>query len=329
MTVSLVIPVYNVEKYLRKCLDSVCAQADCVREIIIVNDGSTDGSLAICREYEQKDGRIKIIDQQNKGLAAAVRIGVKAATCELIGFVDSDDYVEPDMFKELYDKLTETGADIAFCDYSVVDENYGFVCKRDLGIEHGGVFIKENGRFPIKILPELKDSRFFAAARWNKLFSKRLLVDNIAFERSDVLVGEDFQLTVPVTMSAERIEYVDKCLYHYVQRGSSIMRNYTQRNLEDWEKIVDIIKLASEKYDYKYENLGDNALAILLINCLSVIRHSDMSYAQRKKEFKRIGDNAKVRQLLRDVKLKIRFKKKLTFKLLKYRLYGLLTRLYK
>ena len=79
ITISVVIPVYNVEKYLAKCLDSVCAQADCVKEIILINDGSTDGSLDICKSYAQKDERIKIIEQENKGLSATVRVG---GTCQ-------------------------------------------------------------------------------------------------------------------------------------------------------------------------------------------------------------------------------------------------------
>ena len=99
MEISVIVPVYNVEKFLPKCLDSLCAQAECVHEIILINDGSTDNSLNICRKYADKDARIRIIDQENKGLSATVRVGVKAATCEYIGFVDSDDYIEPDMFK--------------------------------------------------------------------------------------------------------------------------------------------------------------------------------------------------------------------------------------
>ena len=98
MDISVIVPVYNVEKYLPKCLDSLCAQADCVKEIILVNDGSTDNSDSICRKYAEKDSRIRIIEQENRGLSATVRVGVNAASCEYIGFVDSDDYVEPDMY---------------------------------------------------------------------------------------------------------------------------------------------------------------------------------------------------------------------------------------
>ena len=117
MSVSIVIPVYNAEQYLRKCLDSVCAQSDCVKEIILVNDGSTDGSLNVCSEYAQKDGRIKIIDKQNEGTEQAIIDGVNATTGEYIGFVDSDDYIEPNMYSELFDCIKQSGADIAFCRY--------------------------------------------------------------------------------------------------------------------------------------------------------------------------------------------------------------------
>ncbi|MDE6401105.1 MAG: glycosyltransferase, partial [Clostridiales bacterium] len=121
--ISIVVPVYNVEKYLAKCLASLCAQDGCVKEIVLINDGSTDNSLSVCREYADKDGRIKIIDQENQGLSAAVRTGVRNAKCEYIGFVDSDDFVEEEMFKRMFEEMTEHNADVVWCEYDRIGEN--------------------------------------------------------------------------------------------------------------------------------------------------------------------------------------------------------------
>lgn len=328
MSVSIVIPVYNAEKYLHKCLDSVCAQAECVKEIILVNDGSTDGSLDICERYAQKDGRIKIINKQNQGTEQAIIDGVNATACEYIGFVDSDDYIEPNMFTELFDCIRQSGADMAFCRYEFVDSNYNFIRRRDLGMK-SGVFDKVDGSFPIKLLPTLKNRRYITGFRWNKLIARELLVNNIAFKVSGLRVGEDLALVIPAAMSANRIVYTDKCLYHYVQRDNSLIHAHTRRHLDDWVKTVDILRNASETYGYKLDNLGDSALALLLVNCLSTLRHTDMPRAQKKEEFKAIGNNPLVRKFLREVKIDIEFKKKIVFKLLKHKMYGLLTLVYK
>lgn len=110
--VSVIIPVYNTEKYLRKCLDSVCNQTLSDIEIICVNDCSPDNSLEILNEYAQKDNRIKVINfEENKGVSIARNTGIDSATGEFIGFVDADDFVDLDFYEKLYNKATETGAD--------------------------------------------------------------------------------------------------------------------------------------------------------------------------------------------------------------------------
>ncbi len=114
--ISVIIPVYNSEDYLGRCLNSVCGQTFGNLEIILVNDGSNDNSVEICSEYALKDKRIQLINQQNRGSAEARNTGLKMARGELIGFVDSDDWIRPEMYEKLYRIMTETGADIALCD---------------------------------------------------------------------------------------------------------------------------------------------------------------------------------------------------------------------
>ncbi len=122
--VSVIIPVYNTEKYLRKCLDSVCNQTLKDIEIICVNDCSSDDSLAILQEYASQDNRIKIINfTQNKGVAIARNTAIDEAKGEYIGFVDSDDYIDLDFYEKLYNKAVETGAEVAIGGCYIENEN--------------------------------------------------------------------------------------------------------------------------------------------------------------------------------------------------------------
>ena len=115
--ISVVIPVYNAEKYLPTCMDSLLKQTYRKLEIILVDDGSTDGSLSLCRTYEQADHRVLVIHQENQGVSAARNAGIQRASGEYISFIDSDDYVKPDYFQRLHQDITEYAADMVCCDY--------------------------------------------------------------------------------------------------------------------------------------------------------------------------------------------------------------------
>ncbi len=330
MEISVIVPVYNVEKFLPKCLDSLCAQAECVHEIILINDGSTDNSLNICRKYADKDARIRIIDQENKGLSATVRVGVKAATCEYIGFVDSDDYIEPDMFKIMCEKMAETGADIAICNHDIVSETGVHSCPIEY-IECEGqckVFVKNDGKFDCPIYPTLKNKDFIPAYRVNKLMKKDAIVNNIAFEDKGVRHGEDVALILPIVFASQKIVYVKGCFYHYLQRSDSIVHTYNRNNLKDWHIIMDILKQAAKKYNYKIDEIDNVSLAWLLSLCLYKIKISSLSKSRKKEEYKFIGDDAEVKRLLKVVPLKTNFKHRMVFTLLKLRLFGLLAIVY-
>ncbi len=325
MSVSVIIPVYNAEKYLAKCLDSVCAQGACVQEIILINDGSTDGSLKICEQYAQKNKRIKLINQENHGLPATVRIGVNAATGKYIGFVDSDDYIEPDMFEVMYERLIEEDADLAFCDFDTVYENGERIAVNPDLPGNETVFIKKDGKFNLDVLPNFKTGNFISGVRWNKLLKKERITDNISFEDRDIKMGEDIALTIPIIFAAEKIVYIRKCFYHYVQQPNSMIHGYSERNIEDWKKKVVLLEEAAIKYEYKFENIKSNFLALFYCDCLHKIRISNLNAKTRKKELKILRQDSDVRKLLSECKLKAILKRKIVFILFKYKLYRLLS----
>ena len=326
--ISVVIPVYNVEKYLPKCLDSVCAQADCVKEIILINDGSTDGSLDICKRYAEKDSRIKIIVQENKGLSATVRVGVRAAACEYVGFVDSDDYIEPDMYKILSEELVKAQAQVAWCEYNRVNEA-GESLDREL-TESGKVevFEKCDGKFPIPVYPlPFVSGLSISGSRCNKLIKKELLIDNISFEDFGISFGEDLALIAPVMFTADKIVYVRRYLYHYLQHDTSIVHVYKRSCFDDYIKIIDIIDRARNKYDYRIDKVDEFKIRTLYANCLTKIRISNLDYEGRKRELKFIGSNTEVRALLKRTKIQGDKRFGLLLWLLKHNMYGLLARL--
>ena len=117
--ISVIVPVYKVERYLCRCVDSIIAQTYTNLQIILVDDGSPDGSGAICDDYAAKDSRITVIHKKNGGLSDARNAGLVAACGSYIGFVDSDDYIEPEMFEELLLKAMDTGADLTLCDFNI------------------------------------------------------------------------------------------------------------------------------------------------------------------------------------------------------------------
>lgn len=320
--ISVIIPVYNVEKYLPRCLDSVIAQADCVKEIILVNDGSTDGSPLICEEYAQKDKRIKIINQENKGLSATVRVGINAASCEYVGFVDSDDYIETDMFSILADNIQKTDADVGICNYDLVYDAQE-IKKQEAAVSYEvSAYEKTNGAFELPLLPLLEDFMNISGSRWNKVIRRSLIVDNIGYEDHNVRIGEDIALTIPVMFASEKVIYVKRTLYHYYQRSDSMVYSYRRENLDDWIKIKDILTRASIEYNYP---LTDSNLAALLYSvCLSKIRKSKLTFRQRKSEIKSIGEYSDVRNLLERLDLNHKSMFVRIFKLIKHRHYNIL-----
>lgn len=212
--ISVIIPVYNVDKYVEKCLKSIINQTYNNLEIIIVNDGSTDNSLMICEKIAKKDKRIKIITQKNGGLSLARNTGIKNSTGDYIAFIDSDDYVSKRFIEVLYNTLIANNADISVCDYIYVDEN-----------DHKWSKTKKMNKIYSNI-DAIKDlfvgNQDTEVMSWNKLYKKSLFLDNnILFPEG--MIHEDNFTTYKLYYFSKSIALVDEKLYFYLQRNNSIM----------------------------------------------------------------------------------------------------------
>lgn len=215
ISVSVIVPVYNVEQYLEKCLDSLVNQTLADIEIIVVNDGSTDKSADIIRSYQSRYSNIVVVEKQNGGLSSARNAGMDCAKGEYIGFVDADDYVEHDMFRLLYDATQANSADVAICGYYRNDIHNNIEKVPALNID-----VPYNRRH---------DSDYYifdlSPYAWNKIFSRDMIVSSgIRFPEGRVY--EDIPTVFPWLSKANLITVVDTPLYHYaINRNGSIMAN--------------------------------------------------------------------------------------------------------
>jgi len=223
--ITVIVPVYNVEHYLDKCLDSVIKQTYKNIEIIVVNDGSTDNSGKICQEYAKKDNRIVYIEKENGGLSDARNAGLDRLTGSYVTFVDSDDWIESDYVETLYKKITEYQADIAVGNYYSFNESEGmfyFHISGDSYYEkvYDNVSIFEN-------LYESQEMKSFALiSACGKLY-KASLFDYIRFDKGKL--GEDGYMNQKLYLLVQKVVYINQGLYAYRQRSGSITKTWTEK----------------------------------------------------------------------------------------------------
>lgn len=216
--ISIIVPVYNVARYLDKCISSIVNQTYNGLQIILVDDGSSDGSSRICDQYKAADSRIFVIHKQNGGLVSARKEGLRAASGAYVGYVDGDDWIEPDFYEKLLGYMIQYDADMVETEHFV---DAGTASQR---IRGGFPYGKYNTG---QLIPEMLCDRDFNECRlkpylWSKLFKKSLL-DRCQMEVDEAVVcGEDIAVTYPYVLGTESIYIADYAGYHYVQREDSM-----------------------------------------------------------------------------------------------------------
>ena len=227
--VSVIVPVYNVEKYLQKCLDSLVSQTLIDLEIIIVNDGSTDDSHRIIDDFAQKfPFKLKAFTKENGGLSDARNYGLDCATGKYIGFVDSDDWVEQEMFAEMFALAEQHEAEMVICNLQKVDEEGNIIQK-----------LTQIPNLPEKITLQehfsvFSDLSYFAC---NKFFH-RSLFEEMRFKKG--IHFEDIQLIPQLLLKCKVIAQTQKYLYHYLERRDSISKTHTLKGLDILKAVEDV-----------------------------------------------------------------------------------------
>jgi len=240
---SVIVPVYNVEKYLQRCVDSITSQTYKDLEILLVDDGSKDGSGLLCDRLAEKDERIKVLHQENGGLSKARNTGIDNANGSYLAFIDSDDYIHPKMFEILMDTVGKKDVQIASCDFRHVSESEeisypevnGYSCKVYEGDEMFDLLVK-------------KDTQ--TVVQCTKVFSRDIFSD-IRFPLGRL--HEDVFVIHRELLACGRFAFVDLPLYYYVQRDGSIMKS------ESLKGIRDAIAGYEDRIDCFLENKKENA----------------------------------------------------------------------
>ena len=243
--VSILVPVYNVEKYIQRCIDSILSQSYSNIECILVNDCSLDNSLIICNDYSLKDSRIKVINKtKNEGLPYARKTGFEYSTGEYIQFVDSDDWIEPDMTQKLVSAAECNNADIVSCDY----------------------YLDFNNRYKYEV--QILDTKnnfnnlgfIYTCSIWNKLYH-RSIINRIIFPKAGKY--EDRVITQQALFYANKIVTIPYPLYHYFQHPESSIRSFNIKKYYEWQEnilfVINFLKnnLTIDQFKLKEANIND------------------------------------------------------------------------
>ena len=237
--ISIVIPVYKVEKYLEKCIESVLKQTYTNLQIILVDDGSPDNCGKICDEYAKRDSRIDVIHKVNGGLSEARNVGISKAKGRYIGFVDSDDYIKENMYEILLNLIKKYDADVSICNlYDVIDGNE-YIRNKENGI-------REYSR--LDILKEVLLDKNIQSYAWNKLYKKEL------FDEVKYPIGkkyEDIGTTFYIFEKCNKIVVTSEPEYYYLKRSDSLVNNVTEST------VFDYMELILQRYLYINDNIKE------------------------------------------------------------------------
>lgn len=241
--ISIVVPVYNVEKYLTRCIESICKQSYKFIEIILVDDGSSDSSGELCDKYKKQDNRITVIHKSNGGLSDARNAGIDVAKGEYISFIDSDDYIDPYMIEKLYESIKRTDSDISICNFKYVNED-------GIEINNKGKYFNENkvifGSENIEKNLIFNNSVHWVVA-WNKLYRRRIF-DDLRYKTG--IIHEDEFIVHYIYGKAKKVVCITDELYFYVQRNNSITKSEISiKSYDICEALTDRAEFYNRKTD--------------------------------------------------------------------------------
>ena len=260
--ISIIIPAYNAEKYIKKCLDSIVNQTKEELEIIVINDGSTDKTEDIVKAY--KDKRIKYYKNKNQGIGKTRNFGIEKANGNYIMFIDSDDYIEKDTCEKMYSKAKNDDLDIVICDFYKEYDN-------------GNIEEIHTNSFKNSSLEDNPDIITEYLCPWAKIYNRKMIVDNkIKFVEN--LKYEDAPFVIKALCNAKKIGKIDECLNYYLIHGNS-ETTVRDRRCFDILQIIDIIRNDTRNFDYLKEKIDKLTVRII----------TNYTIQQRMQKDKRIG----------------------------------------
>jgi len=265
--ISIIVPVYNAEKYLERCINSLINQSYSNIEIILINDGSNDKSGIICDDFSKKDLRIKVIHKINEGVSAARNDGIEKAKGRYISFVDADDWVEQNFLSEMYNKIKQYDVDYVTCGYNRVYENLKKVINNNASEK-----VFSSNEYIVKILNVQNGYGFIHM----KLINKEA-IGNLRFN-TNILVGEDALFNVQLCKRINRFLVYNKSLYNYYLNLNSIVRNYDINYCNKYLKSMNVMNnYIRNNYSDEFiiQNLYNYIVYHILLICVNYCYHPE------------------------------------------------------
>jgi len=312
--ISVVVPVYNVEKYLRRCLDSIVNQTFRDFELICVNDESPDNSLEILREYEERDDRIVIIDQKNTGASIARNNAFNAARGEYVICFDGDDWVDLDTLEVLYNEITSENADIVI--FSYVREYEGRAIKKNIFPQDKIIFLenecKNLQRFQVGLINEELENPENADAicsAWSNLYKLEIIRSKSLAYVDMKIIGtfEDGLFNIEYYEYVKKAVYINKHFYHYFKGNeSSLTTRYRHELLEKWDNLFEILEkyITDRKLPLDYYEALNNRIAFSIIGIGLNLISSNLSFSKKMHEISLILNGKKIRPAIKNLKIK-------------------------
>ena len=244
--ISIIVPAYNIAEFLPRCLDSILSQTYRNLEVIVISDGSTDGTNEIINNYAKKDNRIIPVFKNNTGVSDTRNKGIDQATGDWIGFVDGDDYIEPEMYERLLNNALKFNADISHCGYQMV-----FPSRIDYYYNTRKIIIQDNEKGIIDLL----SGDYIEPGLWNKLFRKSCIEEIRLSE--DIKINEDLLFNFFAFVNSKQSIYEDISFYHYILRKGSAATSGINDN-----KLFDPMKVKEKILDYSKKNLSEQIQSV-------------------------------------------------------------------
>lgn len=249
--ISVIVPVYNVENYLEKCVESILKQTYTNLEILLVNDGSTDTSGELCEQLAQRDKRIRVIHKENGGLSDARNRGIEEASSDLIGFIDSDDYIDEDMYETLYRQMLESSADLSMCGHYDV---YHQIPEKQVAM------IQTWELTPQEAIKMVMEAKILSVTAVNKLYKKELF-EQLRFEIGKI--AEDAFIMIALIHQCRKVVATNEKKYYYVHRENSIT---TQKFSLKFLNVIEAYEQNAKIIKENYPELADTATMLSLIH---------------------------------------------------------------
>ena len=248
--ISIIVPCFGVESFLDRCMESLLGQTLKEIEVILIDDGSPDKVPAMCDEYARRDPRIKVIHKQNEGLGYARNSGLDVAQGEFVAFVDSDDYVDLNMYETLYDEAVSSRADAVFCGFKIEQKSGGWLDRTEVSGRTEFCTKNQIDSFMLDMIasaPYVKEERKYWMSVWHAIYRRDVIEkDSIRFYSEREVVSEDIPFQCEFFQRSTRIVYIPRCYYYYCLNGTSLTKTFKFEKYNRFKELHQVLSSVTQ-----------------------------------------------------------------------------------